>query len=71
MVPLGWALTASIIVIVTAVLRLGRAAGATNSRRVLFRLFIVVAIVLLIMNFLAWTGLYGINMAPNVWLSGE
>jgi uncharacterized membrane protein YtjA (UPF0391 family) len=51
---LGWALTAFIIAIVAAVLGFGGIArGAASIGRVLFGLFIIVAIVLLIMNFVA------------------
>jgi uncharacterized membrane protein YtjA (UPF0391 family) len=51
---LGWALIAFIVAIVAAVLGFGRiAAGAASIGRVLFGLFIIVAIVLLILNFIA------------------
>jgi len=50
---LGWALVAFIVAIVAAVFGFGRiAAGAAAIGRLLFGLFIIVAVVLLILNFL-------------------
>ena len=50
---LGWALIAFLVAIVAAVFGFGRvAAGAASVGKLLFGLFIIVAIVLLIVNFL-------------------
>jgi uncharacterized membrane protein YtjA (UPF0391 family) len=51
---LGWALAAFVVAIVAAVLGFGGIArGAASIAKVFFGLFLIVALVLLIMNFIA------------------
>lgn len=53
MTLLGWAIAAFVVALIAAVLGFGGIArGAASIGRVLFGLFIIVALVLLVLNFL-------------------